>query len=246
MRRWKIWKKEFIHVFSPIKPKRRSILGIDLRLDSIYIVELSIRDNLLEVYSGGFAQFSETNEDPFCDNHREAVASCLSDLLHQSAVKSRCAAIALPDSLVDTCIVQLRNDLYVQEMESVLLMQAEKRLGVSRAELTVDFNILQKNAKNTALNDVMLVSTLAVNVSKRMWVLEQAGVTLKVVDIESLVLERLMLQLGNHHSEKNALINPFQTMAWGEQCNQSSLQHQASSYALACGLALRGLRDDDN
>ncbi len=101
------------------------------------------------------------------------------------------AAVAVPDSAVITKVVQVNDALSEQEMEELVIIEADKYIPYPIDEINLDFEIQGHSAKNAALLDVLIVASRAENVNSRVEAITRAGLEAKVVDVESYTVERV-------------------------------------------------------
>ncbi|MEK5794915.1 pilus assembly protein PilM, partial [Acinetobacter nosocomialis] len=76
------------------------------------------------------------------------------------------------------------------EREVQIRMDAEQYIPFPLDEVSLDFEVLPDRLANPARVNVLLVATRTENVETRVEVLERAGLTPKVADVESYAMER--------------------------------------------------------
>ena len=107
-----------------------------------------------------------------------------------SSFSSKQVACAVPDSSAISKIIQVSSGLNEQEIEELVVSEADKYIPYPIDEINIDFNIVGPSTKNSAMLDVLIVASRAENVSNRIEVMSRAGLELKIVDVESYAVER--------------------------------------------------------
>jgi type IV pilus assembly protein PilM len=183
-------------VLKLFKPKQRSILGIDISSSSVKILEISGADDELRVEGYGREWLPANALDGNVIKDIEAVTNCIKQLIVKAQLTSKQVALAVPDSAVISKIVQINEGLNDQEMEELVVIEADKYIPYPIDEINLDFEILGPSAKNSAMLDVLIVASRAENVNSRVEAVNRAGLTVKIVDVESYAVERAAQQLA--------------------------------------------------
>ena len=181
-------------MFSPIKRKRSSILGIDLSAGSIKIIELSQKSNAYCVHGYGRLSFPLHAMEGHVIKDVHTVALALKKLVSAAAFISRRAVVAVPDSAVMTQVIQIHNNLSECEIEALVFMETEKYISYPLSELNIDFKVLGPVPTDPMMQRVLIVATRSENISNWLDVLRQAGLKVNIVDVESFAIERVIQQ----------------------------------------------------
>lgn len=173
------------------KSQHHSILGIDISSTSVKILEISGTgdEHSVEGY-GSMALPPHAIEGNVIKNIDE-VANCIKKILTKEQLKCKRAALAVPDSAAISKVVQISDGLSDQEIEEVVIVEAEKYIPYPIEEINIDFEILGPTPKNSAMNDVLIVASRAENVNNRVEAITRAGLEAKVIDVESYAVERV-------------------------------------------------------
>jgi len=123
------------------------------------------------------------------------VSKAISEALALIPFEARSAAVALSSSSVITKTIQLSAELSDEEIESLLLSEADRYIPYAIDEVSFDYEVLGPTLKNDSLMDVLLVASRTDNVNSRVDVVENAGIEVSVVDVESYAVERACKQL---------------------------------------------------
>ena len=182
--------KETEHVLNLFKSQHRSILGIDISSTSVKVLEISRTGDKYCVEGYGRVILPEQAMEGNVIKDADAVASSIKKLLITTNLTCREAACAVPESTAISKIIQINDSLSVQEIEELVVIEADKYIPYPIDEINIDFNVIGPSLKNSAMLDVLIVASRSENVSNRVDVLNRAGLVAKVVDVESYAVER--------------------------------------------------------
>lgn len=166
------------------------MLGIDISSSSVKILEISKAGDQYCVENYARGTLPENAMEGNAIKDIDAVAACIKQIVASKSFSSKKVALAVPESAAISKVIQINDGLNMQEMEEVVLTEAEKYIPYPIEEINVDFNIIGVSAKNSAMLDVLLVASRAENVSNRAEVITQAGLIPEIVDVESYAVER--------------------------------------------------------
>lgn len=178
-----------------LKPKQNSILGIDITSTAVKILEISGTGDTLCVEGYGRELFPPNALDGSIIKDIDAVATCIKKLCDRERFTSKLVALAVPDSAVISKVVQINDGLNDEEMEELVVIEADKFIPYPIDEINLDFEVLGHSAKNSAMLDVLIVASRAENVNNRLEAITRAGLEPRVVDVESYAVERAAQQL---------------------------------------------------
>lgn len=132
----------------------------------------------------------------------DAVTEALKQLIAQTKGKIKHVAIALPDNVVISKVIQMDAALSEIQLENLIQFEAEQHLPHAIDEVNLDFQVLGPNAKNQQLVDVLLVASHKSNIEARLTAITAAGFQVKVIDVESYAIERACLLLRDEWPEQ--------------------------------------------
>jgi len=177
-------------VLKLFNPKHRSILGIDITSAAVKALEISSSGDTLCVEAYGQETIPANALDGNVIKDVDAVANCIKKLYDRAPFTCKKVALAVPDSAVISKIVQINDGLNDEEMEELVVIEADKFIPYPIDEINLDFEILGHSLKNSALLDVLIVASRAENVNARVEAVANAGLDASVVDVESYAVER--------------------------------------------------------
>lgn len=173
-----------------LKPKHHSILGIDISSFAVKILEISGSKGNLCVEGYGYELLPADTFDGTVIKDVDAIADCIKRVIAKAKLSAKQVAVAVPDSTVITKVVQLNDSLTDQEIEELVVIEADKYIPYPIDEINLDFEIQGHSIKNPALLDVLIVASRAENVNNRVEAISRAGLEAKIVDVESYAVER--------------------------------------------------------
>lgn len=188
--------REIAEVLKLFKPKSRSILGIDISSAAVKALQISNSGDQFIVEAYGREPLPANALEGNVIKDTDAVANCIKRLCDKYSVTSKHVALAVPDSAVISKIVQINDGLNDEEMEELVVIEADKFIPYPIDEINLDFEVLGHSVKNTALVDVLIVASRAENVNARVSSVAQAGLETEIVDVESYAVERAAQQLA--------------------------------------------------
>jgi type IV pilus assembly protein PilM len=184
--------KEVYVVFSLLKPKQQSLLGIDVSSSSIKIIQLSTEgDGRYCVEGYGMRTLPEKAVEGALLKDINVVADTIRTVTAMFHLTSKQAAISVPDSLAISKVIQISEGLTENDIEELVVIEADKYIPYPIDEINIDFSVIGPSAKSSALEDVLIVASRAEIVNSRVEALRLAGIETKIVDVDSYVVERV-------------------------------------------------------
>lgn len=173
--------------------KTKSLLGIDIRTNSIRFVELSSFGNSYKV--------------KMCSNIASGDITELKKILKQAKSKTKNVAVALSHSAIIFKELEIEQRLSDKELEDFLKFNIEKYIGEPTANISFDYQVI-----NNAVDGSITIRIIAVRrerIEKYINMLQNADLCLKIIDIDSYALERVVRrQIKNiNENELVAIIN---------------------------------------
>lgn len=177
-------------MFTLLKPKNRTLLGIDIGSTSIKVLQIATSgaQNRVEGYASLPLPQNAVEANTIKD--LDAVTDTLSKALVQGAFTCKQVAISVPDSSAISKIIQINQGLNETEIEEIILMEADKYIPYPIDEINLDFSVIGPSTKNTAMTDVLIVASRTENVNNRIEAVKRAGLEPLIVDVESYAIER--------------------------------------------------------
>ncbi|NND82596.1 MAG: type IV pilus assembly protein PilM [Gammaproteobacteria bacterium] len=172
-------------------PKSNAAIGIDIGTHSIKVVELagSYADPKVVAWAvepmpaGAFSENTIANAD--------LVADTLNRALLKAGVKGNSVSVAVSSSHAITKVLGMPADISELELEEQISIEALHFIPYPIDEVNIDFEVLGPSDVNQAENDVLLVACRRSIVDDYIDLVEEAGLELKQVDIDTYALERV-------------------------------------------------------
>lgn len=177
-------------VLSFLGKKSKPLLGLDISSTTVKMIELTKHGDgfRVENYSVRPLPPGVVVEKNISDV--DAVAQVVKSTIQQVRTKVRDVAVAVPGSAVITKTIAMPSGLSDDAMELQISLEADQYIPYPLEEVSIDFDVLGPSEKNPEEVDVLLAACRSENVEMREAVLELAGLTAKVVDVEAYALER--------------------------------------------------------
>ncbi len=162
------------------------MFGLDIGLSSIKLVELALDKSgqYTLLHYGQEPLKKEWIKDGQIENIDE-VARVLKLLITRSGTKTRQAAIAMPPSLVISKKMVLPAGLNEQELEDRVMAEANQYLPFALDEVTLDFCEIGPLENSPDDVEILIAAARKDKVEDREAVLQSAGITPLVIDLES-------------------------------------------------------------
>lgn len=168
----------------------KGVVGVDISSTSVKVLELSAKNDRYCVESYGLIPLQESSVVEKNILNPEAVADALTRAINLANPQATQAAIAVPTSMVVHKLIEMDADMTDDEREVQIRMDAERFIPFPLDEVSLDFEVTPERPANPNRVNVLIAATRTENVDTRVEVLELAGLTPKVADVESYAMER--------------------------------------------------------
>lgn len=177
-------------VLSFLSKKSKPLLGLDISSTTVKMIELTKHGDSYRVenYSVRPLPPGVVVEKNISDV--DAVAQVVKATIQQARTKVRDVALAVPGSAVITKTIEMPAGLTDDAMELQISLEADQYIPYPLEEVSIDFDVLGPSEKSPEQVNVLLAACRSENVETREAVMELAGLTAKVVDVEAYALER--------------------------------------------------------
>lgn len=170
-----------------IKPKTKSLLGIDINADSIRLVELSRLGSNHQIETCINMPLTASMPD-------DLVVTALKETLAQTQIKTKNTAIALSHSAIIFKEIEIVPGLSNKEIENFLHFNIEKYAGEPANNISFDYQLIETGAKTDEHITLRLITVRRERVEKCIKLLQEANLYPKIIDIDSYALERAVRQ----------------------------------------------------
>ena len=170
------------------KPSK-GLIGVDISSTSVKLLELSVKNDRYWVESYALVPLPEGSVVEKNILNPEAVGDALERAFNLANTPTTAAALAIPTSMVISKTIEMDADMTDDEREVQIRMDAEQYIPFPLDEVSLDFEVLPDRLANPNRVNVLLVATRLENIESRCEVIELAGLTPKVADVESFAIE---------------------------------------------------------
>ncbi|NOR81632.1 MAG: type IV pilus assembly protein PilM [Methyloprofundus sp.] len=190
--------------------KHDHLVGIDISTAAIKLLELSKTGARYKVESYAVAPLAQDAVIDSNISNAAMIAETIKLALKQSGARTHHACVAIAGSSVMTKMITMAAHLSEDEIEEQIMVEADQYIPYSLDEVRLDFEVQGVNETNPEMVDVLLAASRKENVDERVEVLEKAGLTASIVDVEAFAMENafslLKDQLPNSDDEQTVAI----------------------------------------
>ena len=182
-------------MFTLIK-KSNPILGIDISATAIKLLELSRSGSRYRVESYAVEPLPANSVVEKTITDIEAVGEAIARAVKKSGSRTKNAAAAVAGSSVITKIISMPSDLSEDDLENQIQVEADQYIPFPLEEVALDFEVLGPSNEDPDQVDVLLAASRSDNVDASVGVLELAGLTAKVIDVEAFAVENTVVMMA--------------------------------------------------
>lgn len=175
---------DFFHKQLPI------VIGLDISSGAIKLLELARDAKKYTVQNYAILPLAQGAVVEKSIKDSEQVIKVIQETVKKSRTKSSQVALAVPSSSVINKVVQMNAHLSEDDMEAQIHFEADKYIPYPLEEVSLDFSVIGTAKKDPDLVDVLLVASRTENVDIRLAIAQEAGLEVKIVDVESYAVER--------------------------------------------------------
>lgn len=178
--------------------KKTSLLGIDISSSAVKVLELGKRGDryTVEAYAVLALPEEAVVEGRIAD--AAEVSRVVKRAVKQSGAKTKDAAVAVSGAAVITKTIQLPKGLSDREMEDQVSSEAEQYIPYPLDEVMLDFEVIGQSEADPDAVDIVLAASRSENVEVRVELLEDAGLNVKLVDVQAYTMENVFPLVSQH------------------------------------------------
>ena len=178
------------------KKKSVPLIGVDITATAIKLLELSRSGSKYRVESYGVEPLPANSVVEKNINDIDAVGEAIGRAWKKSGSKNKNAVAAVAGASVITKMITMPADLNEDDMETQIQLEADQYVPFPLEEVALDFEVLGPVDNNPERVDVLLAASRSENVDNRVAVLDVAGLSAKVIDVEAFALENSVRMLA--------------------------------------------------
>lgn len=179
-----------MELFSFLKAKSRTVLGLDITSSSVKLIELSRNGSRYRVESYMVRPLPPNTVVEKNINDVDALADTIRKLVTQAKPKTRAVAAAVAGSAVITKMIEMPSGLSDQALETQIALEADQYIPYPLEEVALDFEVVGPSTVNPTQVDVLLAACRQENVQTRQEAIELGGLEAKIIDVEVFAMER--------------------------------------------------------
>lgn len=169
--------------------KKQTLLGLDISTTAVKLLELSRSGDRYRVESYAVEPLPPNSVVEKNISDVEGVGDAIKRAVKRSGTRCKHAAAAVAGSSVITKVISMPASLSDDDMEGQIELEADQYIPYPLDEVNLDFETLGPSEDNPERVDVLLAASRTENVDVRVDVLDYAGLTAKVIDVEAYAME---------------------------------------------------------
>jgi len=195
-------------MFPFFRKKKQLRIGVDVSDEVVSIMQLSLEGSSYCVtgYVSAALPVGAVVEREIKDV--QLVGAIIRDLVKKRKWQGDEVVIGLPRHVVMTQVIPLQKELSDAEISEHMDNNLSRYVSIPTDEINFDFTVLGENKCNSDLRDFLLVVCRSQSVNSVIELADVARLQLKAIDIETLVMERVINQMTSllYENEKNKTI----------------------------------------
>lgn len=173
-----------------LKQKTNALLGIEIGSRSVKLLELSQEDTQYKVEAYAIEPLAPGLVVDTTINNIDAVGDVIKKLVSKSKTSVRNAAVAVSGAGVITRVIDMDASLSDEDMENQIMIEVDQYIPFPIDEVAIDFEVQGMLEHNPGSAEVLIAACRREHVEMHEAVLNLAGLTARVVDIEAYATER--------------------------------------------------------
>ncbi len=161
------------------------LIGVDIGTSSVKLLQLAPSGSGYRVEAFAIEPVPEGAVSEGSIVEPEQVAAAVKRALKRGGFKAKTCAMAVTGSAVITKVINLPSDLSEEDIEGQIEVEAGQYIPYPREEVSLDFEVLGPSPRNADLLEILLAASKTEHVDVRREVAELAGLTVRVIDVES-------------------------------------------------------------
>lgn len=172
------------------RPKKLPLIGIDITNSAVKLLEIHPYGDKLQVASYGVAPLESGAVADRRIKDYKSVARSIKRVIDRTQPSTSRTAVAVPTAAVITRTLSLPVELNDEEMEALIMEEAEQHIPYPLNEVAIDFQRQPPLNPDDDNQPVLLVACRKEVTDQLDYVLEEAGLEPIVTDVENLAMER--------------------------------------------------------
>ncbi len=161
------------------------LIGVDIGTSSVKLLQLAASGSSYRVEAFAVESLPEGAVSEGSITEPEQVAEAVKRAIKRGEFKAKTCAMAVTGSAVITKVINLPAELSEEDIEGQIEVEAGQYIPYPREEVSLDFEVLGPSPRNADLLEILLAASKTEHVDTRREVAELAGLSVKVIDVES-------------------------------------------------------------
>ena len=185
----------------------RSSVGIDIQSSEVNLFEVSLspRGYRVEgIYHEAFC--SNSSGSNVLDS--QSVSESIRRAVVRGSINSKQAVLAMPDAAVIFKTIAINPGFTTREIEEFIRLQSHQWISSSSESINIDFQIVGPSKTQAEMLEVLVIMSRMDQVRERVLAVEHAGFKVKIMDVESYAMLRVVQFLRlNQSAHPLVLVN---------------------------------------
>ncbi len=178
--------------------KRPPVVGIDISASAVKILELTKNGEHYRVERYAVEPLPQNCIVEHAITEIDQVSEAVGRAVRRSGTKCKNSAVAVFAAHVISKIIRMSTSLGDREMQTQIEMEADHYIPYPLDEVNLDFNVLGQAEDNSEENEVLMAACRKEIVDDYIAVIQQAGLSPTVVDIETYAMENAYSLIAQH------------------------------------------------
>lgn len=183
--------------FSIFEGKKIRMLGVDIGTSSVKIVELAKAGEILEL--SNYGEHSETQgvlQSSSLKVLSTQVAEVVKEILKETGIKERKAAIAVPMFAGFSTVITLPR-MPDEELGQAVIYEAKKYVPLPLSEVKFEWSKIERETQNKDKVDLMIVAVTNELISRYQEIARLSGLDLRYIELDVFSLSRALVRKGD-------------------------------------------------
>lgn len=182
-------RKEPLFLRKLIRDKEKGLIGLDIGSDSLKLLKINSSESPFKIENFSISSLpANTNK----EKDYSIIADTLKKMMKESGVSVSSVALAIPRSSAIIKNITIDSRLTEDEIESRAWIEANRHFPDLVGNIHLDFSILGPSVQDSTQIELILVACRKDQIKPYLEILQLAGLTPKIVDVNSYALERAL------------------------------------------------------
>lgn len=196
-----------------LKFKQCSIPAIDINSGAVSLLQLTKYKHHYRIENYARIELPLQAIEGHVIKDYDAVMASLHALLEKSRLSAKSAVIAIPDVCSLNKIISINPCLTKSDIHELVAIEVEKYIQCALRDICFDFQVIGASRSNPDMLDLQIIASRTDFIQQRIALLKQVGFQVKIIDIQSIAIERTLKFLLSSSKKITALLDLSSTIA---------------------------------